>query len=684
MKKQAALEKRYRAVWRGLSVRMQNDGAFRLAMQCGAAFLGSFLLAGIRLLDRSVPAALALLAAMPFSLAAVCAYFGALAGYLAFWGTAGAFEPAAAGFLILAELCIFSGLLPRERKWFLPASSCALYALIGGLSLLSGGAQVREAIFLAARLGILAACTAAFSGALQEKTAAGRGVLALCILAGCSSIRLPGGIPLSAVLASGAAFLMLPGTEGLAAAAGCGLALDLTCGAGTSMTAVFSLAALACRGLSPEAKGLRAALFFGCCVSGALFTGGADAAMLIGNGLGLLLALAAPRELCRALEPERAQMLEARLSALSRVCDLMNETSRMLERTRARSLEPQSAAVFDRAAERVCRSCARWHDCWEENAAETYRTLSRLSARMLRRGTAERGDLAEFLDAHCCAPEEFLAAVNGALDDQRLRRQYQSRLSESRTVMADQYRILARLLQSAAEPPEGKTPALMYTPDLGFRARGVRGGTVSGDHGSSFSSGEWYYVLLCDGMGTGEEASRESAGAIRYLSELILAGVEPQEAMQMLSGAYILRADGIFSTIDLLQVSLVTGEGFLHKWGAAPSYLKLARRTARLGTPTPPPGIEAEGRCRPECIRVSMGGGEMLVMVSDGVDGAWAEERVREFSGRSPRELASGIVGCGGEDTDDRTAIAVCLRRGVRGKRRAPAGTRILSKLRSP
>lgn len=660
MRRQAALEKTLHTLRREFSVRLAASSALRLAMHCGAAFSGAFVLAGIGLLGRAVPAALALLAAMPFSLAAVSVFFGAAVGYLAFWGAAGAFEMTAAGFLILAELCIFSDLLPREKKWFLPASACALYALIALLNLLSGGARMREALFLLTRLALLAVCTYVFSEALTEKSRAGRGFLALCLLAGCSGIHLPGGVALSMIFGSGAVFLALSGERALLYAAACGLTLDLTCGGQMSMTAAFSLAALVCRTL-PEKRGLRAAMFAACCISCALFSGAADGAMLAGCLLGLPLGLLMPESLRRAVQERQPPAFEARMQALRRAGEVMNEVSRMLGRACIRDSEPQSAAVFDRAAEQICRTCARWDICWQEHAEQTYFALSGAGRRIFARGAAEKEDFpAEFL-ARCCFADGFVTAVNEALDEQRLRRQYHARLRESRTVVADQFRYLARLTQGAAEQPEhAETPENAYVPELGYRARGVRGGDVSGDHGSCFSYGEWYYVLLCDGMGTGEAASRESASAIRFLSELILSGFEPQDAMQMLSGVYLLRGDGGFSTIDLLQVSLVTGEGFLHKWGAAASYLKRPRATMRLGTPTPPPGVG--GHSRPECLRVSLGGGEVLILVSDGVDTERAEAWLKQSASRSPRELASGVLACGGADTDDRTALAFCLR----------------------
>ena len=81
-------------------------------------------------------------------------------------------------------------------------------------------------------------------------------------------------------------------------------------------------------------------------------------------------------------------------------------------------------------------------------------------------------------------------------------------------------------------------------------------------------------------------------------------------------------------------------------------------------------------------MRVSLGGGEMLLMLSDGVDAAQAERLLRDYTGRSPRELASGVLACGGDDTDDRTAVALCLRRSPARKKRGASRERILSRFR--
>ena len=80
--------------------------------------------------------------------------------------------------------------------------------------------------------------------------------------------------------------------------------------------------------------------------------------------------------------------------------------------------------------------------------------------------------------------------------------------------------------------------------------------------------------MLCDGMGTGSDAAQESTTAVDTLTDLIQSGMQPDHAMEFLNGMYILRDTGCFSTMDILELSLITGQGTLYKWGAAPSYVK--------------------------------------------------------------------------------------------------------------
>ena len=205
----------------------------------------------------------------------------------------------------------------------------------------------------------------------------------------------------------------------------------------------------------------------------------------------------------------------------------------------------------------------------------------------------------------------------------------------------------------------------------GVAARRKNGETVSGDAGTYFKRPDGkLYLLLCDGMGSGPDANRESTLAVRLLEQLIQAGVEARRALITLSSALALRGEetGGFTTVDLLQLDLFTGEGELYKLGAAPTYIKKGRDVQRLSGKSLPAGL-AEGEAAAlDQFSLRLSPGDCVLMASDGVadrlDDAWLRERFAAFDGESPKDLARELVTHDLKSaTDDRTALVMRIDR---------------------
>ena len=172
-----------------------------------------------------------------------------------------------------------------------------------------------------------------------------------------------------------------------------------------------------------------------------------------------------------------------------------------------------------------------------------------------------------------------------------------------------------------------------------------------------------YYVLLCDGMGTGPGAAQESESALRILTGLLQAGMPASEALGTLNDLYVLRETGGFSTADLLELHLDTGRAGLYKWGPAPSYLKHRRSAKRWGQPLPPPGVGIGEAHQAEVIRLSLQKEETVVLISDGLESEETQSQIADFAGQAPKALAAALVAAApAGEADDRTAVAVCLR----------------------
>ncbi len=154
-----------------------------------------------------------------------------------------------------------------------------------------------------------------------------------------------------------------------------------------------------------------------------------------------------------------------------------------------------------------------------------------------------------------------------------------------------------------------QTPPLAAT--VGVAVRKKEGQAVSGDSGSWFKDEQGnLWVTVCDGMGSGEAASRESSLVLHLVEDFIHAGVEPEAALTTLTGALSLRGeiDGGFTTVDLLHIDLFTGAGELYKLGGAPSYLRRRGSVSRVSGTALPAGLELEGENRPDVTHFRLGG----------------------------------------------------------------------------
>ena len=633
-------------------LRWSGHRGVELGLQTAGAMAAGFLLAGAGVAGGAIPLSVCLAAALGLGLPSFGAYIGSCLGYVVFFGADLALEPIAVGLLVQACLCIFGDELDREHPWFAPGCVMVFSAMVGFLFLLQNRLWVKLLWRYVLKIGISGLGTFGFRKALCNPRTGLEFLLPVCLTAGLCALR-PVGFPLG--LATGCAMAAAAaGTPmGLTAAAMCGLAMDLSWGGG-SCTTVLLMAAF-CSGWQ-VGKLRRMGLWLAAAALGVLITG-SHSLLLAGAMLGTALSPFVPAERWFGTSPRSLMARDPRMALAS---GLLEQLGQCMAVRRCDSADPETNTVFDQAAERVCRHCGSWEQCWETEIESTCEALNRAAPAMMTRGRALREDFSPAFVERCRYLDGFLTAVNRELEDLSCRRQYRSRLRESRMVLAQQYEILSDALQRPR--PDGPV-SLRFQPELGFRSLSRKADGLSGDRGASFRVGKWFYLILCDGMGTGNGANAEAGAAISILRTLLQSGISPRSALLLLNGVYILRDDGGFATVDLLQADLTTGEAELFKWGAAPSYLKRKGKVEKIGTASPPPGVGVGEEYRPEGARLSLGKGELLVLVSDGAGGEVAERFIRQYGGLSPKELASGVVSCCRDlGEDDRTAAVLVLR----------------------
>ena len=269
---------------------------------------------------------------------------------------------------------------------------------------------------------------------------------------------------------------------------------------------------------------------------------------------------------------------------------------------------------------------------------------------------------AEDLPFSCRKRGRLLLELRRSQDQYRAIRADRDRQQEYRMAVIQQYRFLCDYLRELSDqlPKRGKPLGQHYRPEVAVRSAGLE--AANGDRCLWFAGTQCrYYILLCDGMGTGIGAEAESKTAAALLKRLLTAGYPAEYALRSLNSLCTLRGCAGAVTVDLAQIDLDKGKVELYKWGAAPSYLLSDGAAEKIGTAGTPPGLSVS-QCRETVDRLSLRRGETLVLLSDGVDGEAAIRRASELTRKTPGELASKVLQYGkGNGSDDATAAVVRL-----------------------
>ena len=598
-----------------------------VVLLCGGS---GFLLSAASLGNYPQPLAMGLILAMSGWHAAVMS-LGAMLGYWVFWGIAGLqglVWSASGGLLAL----LLARHIPEEQPLIFPAISAFLTALTGLLFQL----VLRDAvpvpvyflrIVLAAGAGLL------FPVALRRRTAVTDwlvgGVAVLALAQASPTPYLGLGYLAAGALAVGGAFP--------AAVLG-GLGLDLAQVTNIPMTAVLCLAGVIrmipferkwMRCLAPGAAGLVVMAICGIRDYTPL------PGLILGGGLGILMP-PSPETARRRGETGLAQV------RLELGAEVLGVTQQLFLETAPPPVD--ASAVLQKVRQRACGSCSARNSCPQQSSLDV-------------------SLLQNPLDAQCRKSGRLIPELRRGQEQLKLLKADSARQSEYRAAMVQQYQFLGDFLRGLADdlPRRGQRPRAWFRAEAAARSRSKE--LANGDRCLAFPGPECrYYVLRCDGMGTGLGAAQEGQSAGSLLRQMLTAGFPAAHALRTLNSILALRGSAGAVTVDLAELYLDTGHATLYKWGAAPSWLLRRGSAEKIGTATPPPGISVT-ESRETVEKLSLRRGEALVLLSDGVDGEGISRRSDLTPDMPPGELAAKILEYGrGKQMDDATAAVIRLR----------------------
>lgn len=615
------------------------DPKVHTLIRYGLRFGAGFCLSAASLGNYAQPLCLGLVCAATGPGAALIA-LGSLCGYGFFWDSAGAQGMVWVLAGLITTLALAGKRVSREVPLLIP-SIAALIVSATGVAFqfwLSDNTPIPIYLLRVA----LGASTARLFALVRERRdpiadwiACSLGVLALAQIRPFRFLGL--GYIAAGALGVGGAF---------PAAALAGLALDLADITPIPMTGVLCLIWLT--RLIPGGK-----RWMYCCAPGILCICAAWLCsawdftplpgMILGGALGVLIP-AQPKIAHRRGETGMAQVrLELTAGVFAQAEQLLLESD----------MPPLDETILvQKAAERACGSCANRKNCPDRELAAQMPPL------ILHRPLLSDKDL----PVRCKKSGRLLGEVHRSQEQLRSLKASRERQLECREAVIQQYQFLSDYLMELSDrlAQRGNQPTPRYSPEVAVYAN--RRQEDNGDRCLWFAGTECrYYLLLCDGMGTGLGAVDEGKTAAGMLKKLLSAGFPAEYALRSLNSLCILRGRSGAVTVDLAEIHLDTGKATVYKWGAAPSYLLTASGGERIGTAGPPPGLSVAD-IRETTTQLSLRRGEWLMLLSDGAAGEEVLHLWMDAPDLPPGELAQRLLQRpAAEQTDDATIAMLRL-----------------------
>lgn len=192
---------------------------------------------------------------------------------------------------------------------------------------------------------------------------------------------------------------------------------------------------------------------------------------------------------------------------------------------------------------------------------------------------------------------------------------------------------------------------------------------LSGDHYSVLETEKGKIkLLLSDGTGSGEQASRDSERALDLTEKLLESGYQTDTAMDMVNMAFLAGDMPLrHPTLDVCDLDLHTGECRFTKVGGAVSYiLHKGKAVEKIAIHNFPLGIFRTLQLTP--VERRLADGEYIIMVTDGVLDAYEEgsmemeQVLQRMDEAGPERMAERIIHqaiccCGGHVRDDMTVL---------------------------
>lgn len=309
--------------------------------------------------------------------------------------------------------------------------------------------------------------------------------------------------------------------------------------------------------------------------------------------------------------------------------------------------------IFDRVRSRVCAGCSLFDGC--KSQEENVNHFGKIWNTMEEEGYCDISNMPSGFGQFCLRAERFLNEFGHIYELYKQDALSSGAAKSSRNIMARQYSEISNVIELLSQEIEMGEDSCdegekLYYPKVTVRTETKSGYGVSGDTVIYFERNNRFFVILCDGMGSGGDAMHQSRLTARLFEKFLKAGFDKGTSLRMINSALMLKADQeSFSTVDILEIDTKTGECEFLKVGSAQSFIKKKREIGIISSKSLPVGILENIEVKPLKCRVE--DGDIILMVTDGISEAgsgvlksdWIK-KLLSLEKRKPWEIADLIV----------------------------------------
>ena len=185
---------------------------------------------------------------------------------------------------------------------------------------------------------------------------------------------------------------------------------------------------------------------------------------------------------------------------------------------------------------------------------------------------------------------------------------------------------------------------------------------ANGDSYTIFHLLENQYFALSDGMGVGMNAHDDSSLTLNVVKQLMSNGISLKDTLHSVNALLkIKNQSDMFTTLDMVEVSLVIGSATFIKYGACPTYIIRDHHIIEITSQSLPIGIVTPIDI--SIKREKLVENDILIMITDGFThgfGEFLKENLYLIKDEHPKDIASILMHLSSnEDNSDDMSIIV-------------------------